>query len=367
MTSRTAWIDLHSGFAIELLDVPPRLAQRLSARLGVEVQAGTPDREPAMRIVAEPAWSTAGATLVGGFAVDRDSITAFDPNGRPAIRFDPSRTAARIDIQVADDARDVPLLSELINARLLEVGVLPLHAASCLVDGIGVAVVGWSGGGKTEVLLRLMREGAQPLADEWTLIGPEPRAMSGIATPMRLTDRQLSAAGEGIGRVRTRTRARMTAAAVGELASRWVARTRAPLVGSAASRIVPRLHGLRRAWVTLDTRHTPRAAQLDRLLIVRRHEASDLRVRELALGDVIEPTVMAHEQHRTALVAAYRAFRYVVQGTTPVLLDDTAERERSLAEAMLVGARAWEVLLPAAPSPGTGTDFGPLLRAATGR
>jgi hypothetical protein len=365
MTARTAWIDLHSSFAIELIDVPPHLAARLSARLGAGVLAGTPDREPAMRIVAEPAWSTAGAMLVGGFAVDRNSLTAFTPSGRPAIRFDPSLTAAPIEIRVAADARDVPLLSELINARLLEGGVLPLHAASCILDGIGVAVVGWSGGGKTEALLRLMREGAQALGDEWTLVGPQPRAMTGISSPMRLTDRQVSSAVRGVAQPGRATRIRMGAAAVAELASRSVARTRAPFVASVASRIVPRLHGLRRVWVTLDTRQRPPATQLDRLFIVRRHEAADLRVRELALGDVIEPTVMAHEQHRTALMAAYRAFRYVVQATGPVLLDDTAIRERSLVEEMLAGVRAWEVLLPTAPS--AATDFGPLLRAATAR
>ena len=46
-----------------------------------------------------------------------------------------------------------------------------LHAASVVLDGVGIAVAGWSESGKTETALALMEAGAGFLSDKWTLLG----------------------------------------------------------------------------------------------------------------------------------------------------------------------------------------------------
>ena len=53
-----------------------------------------------------------------------------------------------------------------LNALLLDVGVLPLHASAFACRGVGVAVTGAAHSGKTGALLAAVDRGATPLGDE---------------------------------------------------------------------------------------------------------------------------------------------------------------------------------------------------------
>lgn len=347
MTGSRHWLDLHPTVAIELVGTTVELRSRLADRLGLRVRTGAPARDPAMRIADVGAVRPVDAIVVGDLLVDRGGVIARDADDQPVARL-LLGTGMPLEVEVATSARDVPLFGELVNLCLLRAGVLPLHAASCILDGRGVACAGWSGGGKTDLLVSLVGAGAVPLADEWTMVGPAPGRMQGMRTPMRVSDRQLEQLRgyrpSARGRLRMRT---MTAI---DAIARGVARTRVPGVGRAAGRVARRARARRVAWIRLDVADAP--SSLEHLLLVRRHPGTELTVRRIAAGDVVEPLLMAHEQHRAALHAVHRALRF---GDDPGggSIEETAALERDLLERLLAETTAWEVRLPIA---GAGSD-----------
>lgn len=83
-------------------------------------------------------------------------------------------------------ALEVPFLVPLLCMAALRKGLLPLHAAAFRYQGRGVAATGWSGAGKTAVLLAMTAAGAAPVATEWALLSADGSELLGVPQPVRV-------------------------------------------------------------------------------------------------------------------------------------------------------------------------------------
>lgn len=79
-----------------------------------------------------------------------------------------------------DDVALVALFDRIVAALTTELGrrgVLAIHAGAVAVDGRAIILAGRSGGGKTTLVLGLLRNGAGLLTDELALVAPEDRTI----------------------------------------------------------------------------------------------------------------------------------------------------------------------------------------------
>jgi hypothetical protein len=75
---------------------------------------------------------------------------------------------------------NIPLLIPILNLTMLAKGVLPFHASAFTYQGKGALITGWAKGGKTEILLSFMAQGANYVGDEWIYLCPDGKSMFGI-------------------------------------------------------------------------------------------------------------------------------------------------------------------------------------------
>jgi len=179
-------IDLH-GVTLRFLDAHPgdiRLVQRQLP--GVAPHAGVVDPDVVVAFVD---------TVEMHGEVRRIGDDLVDDKGVVLVRPGHGRTArARLTLGVGGEGvvvcerhvREVPLLVTLVRLAALGKGLLALHAVAFTHRGIGVAATGWSGSGKTAVLLAMNAVGAQPVAAEWVLVSQDGSRLLGVPQAVRL-------------------------------------------------------------------------------------------------------------------------------------------------------------------------------------
>ena len=106
-------------------------------------------------------------------------------------RIDLARAGEALEIVCERAVTAIPLLVPLLALRLIARGYVLVHASSFVHRGRGVLVAGWEGGGKSELLLPFVANGADYLADEWTIVGGERSMLHGVAAHAQIWDWQL--------------------------------------------------------------------------------------------------------------------------------------------------------------------------------
>ena len=255
------------------------------------------------------------------------------------------RSAAEI-LAVRGTGAPAKLVS-LLNLALLGGERIAVHAAAVVHGGLGIAACGWSGSGKTEVLLGFMERGARYVGDEW--VHASATGMTGLPTPVRVQDwhlEQLPNLRAAIGRG---TRLRLTAAgtidgAVDGLArrrfggARRIARLARPLTGRRSVDVAPaRLFGADRIATGVP---------LDRLFLLETGLDETVRVEPIDASTVADRLALAHVHHRRELLAWYWQSRYAFPERTNDHLERSEAIERTRLAELFAGRPAYRVEHP---------------------
>lgn len=86
----------------------------------------------------------------------------------------------------------IPMLMEMVNLTALNKGYIPVHASGCCLNGTGILTTGWTGGGKTGILLSLMANGAQFVSDDVVYLSPDGSEMFGLQQTIHVKDHYLA-------------------------------------------------------------------------------------------------------------------------------------------------------------------------------
>jgi hypothetical protein len=329
--------DLHGFVGVRVLDATPRDAAVVERQLGPLRRPL--DREPDITIrFVDRIPLTGQVTLVGrdDAAFCGDRFLVWDSLRGPLAELPLDGVGARCDIVCTRRAGPVPHLLAIVNQAALAHDVLPLHASAFVHDARGVLVTGWAKGGKTEVLLAFMRQGAAYVGDEWVYLDRD-GAMFGVPEPIRLWHwqlRQLPDLWADLSR-RQRTRLSVLAAA----ASAAQAGTRLPRAGGPLRRVGGVL--ARQPWV-----QRPPVALFgaDRVLLAGRPEVVVLAcgssqpgvlVEEIDPDEVGARMRASLSYERAPLLAAYDHFRFAFPDRPSSGLERAGDRERDLLKAVL--------------------------------
>ncbi len=326
-------IDLFGLLRIRLHDAHPRHVEHVARLFGAELQAAEGDAHLSIHFDG-PRPAEELVVLAGPDAgvVDGEFVL-LRGDGRVHLPLDTLDERATIRCSEGVDA--LPQLVPIVNAIFVGLGILPLHASTVELDGVGVAIAGWSKGGKTEALLALMSAGGTPIADEWTYVDPTTRMAHGGMGPVRLTANHLGELRALRAQVPPRRRARM---AVGGAASgayrsvplrlwrglrplRWIHRFAAPMESLAGTEVsLDRLGGSRQA----------RQVRLDRIVLVVSGEGEATTRSTIDAPSAAERMVAAHMHHRLGLLELYETFRFCRPNARSQLLESLEQRERTM-------------------------------------
>jgi hypothetical protein len=215
-------------------------------------------------------------------------------------------------------------LISLLNLAVLARGRVALHGSAVVHDGRGIAAVGWSGSGKTEVLLGFMERGAMAVGDEWLHADPDSGRIAGLPEPVRIEARHLRQLPALAERISRRRRAGMTAGTA--LAS-------VPGLGG-AGRVTGRLGGRTYADVPparlFGEDRLAASTSVDVVVWLETGVGEGVRAEPVDPASVADRLAFAHVHHRRALLGLYWQARYAFPDRASAVLDDIAavERER---------------------------------------
>ena len=253
--------------------------------------------------------------------------------GRPVaiVPFE-SIGRAGTEIVVARGTGAPARLVSLLNLALLGGDRIAIHASAVVHRGVGIAACGWSGSGKTEVLLGLMARGASYVGDEWVLASPRD-GMTGLPQPVRIQDWHLDQLPALRSRIGLRARARLATA--GTVTGIGDAIARAPVggvarVGRLAGRVAGRRHVDIHPVRLFGREAVASRAPLDRLILLETWPDDEIHVEPIDPLAVADRLALAHVHHRRELIALYWQARFAFPDQTSNMLEriEAVERER---------------------------------------
>jgi hypothetical protein len=250
--------------------------------------------------------------------------------------------------------RHIPLLIPLLGLHLALKEHVLLHAASFVYRGKGVLVTGWQKGGKTETMLPFMADGAEFIADEWTIVGGSGPMMYGISNVARLWDWHLRQLPELWEKIDRRPRARIRS---------WRAFQRVYRSVPAADRIPgPIGRRLRRLaleggspWQAADQlvpsalfgdRVRQGGAIVDRVVLPVVGRDSDVAVLPAAGAQVASRMVNSLAFERGALLTAYRQYRFAFPERRSAVIENLSVDEERILTRALADVPAFELRHP---------------------
>lgn len=302
-------VDLH-GVNLRLLDArlqDVHLVQRQFPGMEFRPSAASPD--VVVRFV-DALVMHGQVSRIGGDLVDDEGVVL--------VRRGKGRAArARVPVGQRDAVvvcerhiREVPLLVHLIRMAAVDKGLLALHAVAFTHRGIGVAATGWSGSGKTALLLAMMAGGAHPVAAEWVLVSQDGSRLLGVPQAVRLkpshVDRWAELAGPAIAAGGARRR---LLSALRPVASRVAPRTKAFV--ERALRVDVPLQGLHRGKIPAGKPEDgPPTAPFDVLVMLEDAEVSEVNVERIGSDFAAERIAIGLEHDLAELQAASAVLRY---------------------------------------------------------
>lgn len=361
--------DLHGIVGIRLLNAEAGDVAAVSKQLG-PIQSEF-DREPdiVIRFVDRlPLTSPVRYLGLDEVGFTDDAFLILCCKHRPVrVRIPFEQIGGRCEIVCESGLPAVPLLIPIVNLTALSKGVLPLHAAAFEYEGTGVVTTGWSKGGKTEMLLGFLAEGARYIGDEWVYL--DGQRVYGIPEPMRLWDWHLQGLPEFRRLIGVGARLRMKLLKLAVAGCRLAAGPSGK--GFPWTRLLNRVTSLlkRQVYVDVPPRRLlgaqlgPMSGRLDRLLFVVSHESAETFAEPIESREVAERMVFSLQYERLSFMAYYRMAQFAFPKLRNELIERAEKRRRELLFQILANKPAYIVAHPyPAPIPELVETTAPLLK-----
>jgi peptidoglycan/xylan/chitin deacetylase (PgdA/CDA1 family)/GT2 family glycosyltransferase len=351
---RSVEYDVHGLLAVRLYDAPQHIVDAVTAELGPPGPGAGQEPDLTVRFVDE--LRPAGYLRLLGLnqaGFDDEHFYLLDAQGRRA-RVEFERLGERGEVVCERAIDGVPLLVEMVGLHLLRRQHVLLHSASFVHRGRGVLVAGWQKGGKTETLLPFMAEGAEYVADEWTVVGGDEPGLYGVSTLARMWDWQLRQVPQFRARIGAGQRARLRAGRGYQRLYRLLPRH--DRVRSWPVRLLRQVSAEGgAAWQGVDgippaqlfgDRVRPGRAPLDRVFLPILGDDDATSVVPTTPEQVARRMVSALEFERAGLITAYQQFRFAFPDRANPLVESARERELGLLTAAFEGVPAYEIRHP---------------------
>jgi hypothetical protein len=337
--------DIHGLVGLSLRGASPGDIRSVRIQLGIAPSELTRTPDVTIQFVPRIEVSSALCRIGSGkFGFTEGGFFVCDTRrNRPAARLPMDCLGGPCEILCESGTAEVPLLLPIVHLTAFGAGAVPLHASAGVIGGTGFVMTGWSGGGKTGMLLALMTGGGQLVSDDWTYLTPDGRQILGLPQRMEIRQAYLAQLPVLRKRIGFRQRARIAvarcAAAVAHLANSVLKGRTQP------SQAIQRLGRI------LETRQRAKAdpAELfgeqacvyrgpsDMIVLTEVHDDKNLVVQQATAGQFIEKLALLTEAEMDELIDAYRKFRFAFPGAGNPRLNGFSDRLREQLRVVLSG------------------------------
>jgi hypothetical protein len=183
--------NLHNLFSIRLEDPSPKAVRAVQKQVGV--QPTVLDSEPDLTVrYVDQLKAPMHHIVMGSTGFVDDEFHLVTGQGRKSYRvqFPFDALGQRCTVMCETGINEIPLLTLIINMRMLAKGLMPIHASAFVFDEVGVVVNGWPHGGKTSTLFSFLSHGAKFVSDDWLFVDSNCNVY-GLMQPIKLSDWQL--------------------------------------------------------------------------------------------------------------------------------------------------------------------------------
>ena len=183
--------NLHNLFTIRLENPAPEAIRAVQKQIGM--RPSFLDGEPDLTVSYVDHFKVPMSHLVmgsAGFTDDEFYIVANTGRKKGRVQFPFAALGQPCKVICETGITEIPLLNLIINLRMLEKGLVPVHASAFVYNGTGVVVNSWPKGGKTSTLFSFLTHGAQFISDDWLFIESDSTTY-GLMQPITLSDWQL--------------------------------------------------------------------------------------------------------------------------------------------------------------------------------
>ncbi len=281
-----------------------------------------------------------------GFTDDAFLVLRSKHKAQARVQIPFERVGQPLEIVCERGLPAVPLLVPILNLRILERGHLPLHAAAFEQHGTGVLCTGWSKGGKTEVLLSFMEQGAAYVGDEWVYLSGDGEQMFGIPEPIRVWSWHLESLPELRAELSRGTRARL--AALG--AAIAGARALTALGVAPARRVAAFLERQHFADLSphalFGAERCALSARPDALVFVGSHERSDVVLERIDPEEVARRMLASLQEELVPFRSFYLKFRFAFPERRNEWFERVEEVQREALFKCFQGRPCWSLQHP---------------------
>jgi hypothetical protein len=345
--------DVYGVIGIRLLDGSASDVDAVRRQLGGPVRGL--ERAPDVVVRFVDRLPLKGATLI------RSHGSTFTDEGFLILESDTLGVRAQVplwelggacEIVCESGGRSVPLLLDAVRLVSLKKGLIPIDAAAFEYEGMGVLVVGGSGGGKTSALLAFARQGALFVGDGLVFVRSDGRGMFGLDTPITIGARQVDALPNGARSVTPADRLQLSIAEQLERARRWAARgategsVRERLCDAVEPTIRPLLKVQRTARQLFGDAVAP-STEPRQLFITQCHDATDIRVKGVTTEDFVDRVASLLHAADLPLIGHHLDYRFAALGQPEAFVDQAHDMRRAMLERAFAGKEAFMVRRPA--------------------
>jgi hypothetical protein len=348
--------DLHGIVGIRLVDAKPADVAIITEQIG-SIQSPL-SREPDIIIRFTDRLPTSSRVRYlglndAGFTDDAFLILRSKHKTHARVRIPFEQIGGRCEIVCERGLAAVPLLIAVINLTALGKGFLPLHASAITYRDKGVIATGWSKGGKTELLLAFMSNGARHVGDEWLYISPDGSQMFGIPEPMRVWDWQLDDLPKYRALLSRGKRAKLRALKLAVRVMDWLADRRISRK-SALMRMVSRVAGVLKLQLNVQVPPPklfgadacPFTGTPDILFFVASHETPDMLIEPMDSREIARRMLFSLQEEQKELLSYYWKFRFAFPDKSNGIIDNIEALQQEKLEQMLSGKKAYAFYHP---------------------
>ena len=166
--------DVHGLVGIRMVDPPGEVVGSVVRELGPSA-ADCLERDPDITVtfVDSLPFAARPRQLDGGAAAYDDEYFYIADKPHNYVRIDFVTLGEQSTMMAPRTAGVIPLLVPVVALHLLRRGHVLLHSAAFQYRGSTTLVAAWKKGGKTEILLPFLANGAEYLSDEWTIVSAD--------------------------------------------------------------------------------------------------------------------------------------------------------------------------------------------------
>lgn len=248
--------------------------------------------------------------------------------------------------------QSVPLLIHIVNVTMLRYDCVAVHASAFTYKNLGIVVMGWAKGGKSESLLAFTRHNATYLGDEWIYLSQDGQKMYGIPENMRLWEWHLRERPELMRLVPRETRWLFRGLAALERLQRASEKSllRRFFLFKLLREAMPALNRQRNVVLPpaeiFAQRFGPLSGRPDRVFFVTSHDEAEIRIRNLDPGEIAKRMLASIRHEQLPLWEMYLAYCFAFPDRRNTFLEHVQDRQFEILRRALNGKQVFEVHHP---------------------